>query len=88
MAIDLAPSDAGTWRSIALDPMPAGDYELRLTVEVSGDQPISLRVAIEAGGAPGAAPLAASESVVPPTGSTATVTLPGATTDRNHSWSS
>jgi hypothetical protein len=74
LAIDLAPSGTGSWRSIELDPVPAGRYELRLAA--SGDQSVSLKVAIEAGGAPGAAPLAASESVVPPTGSKATVTLP------------
>jgi hypothetical protein len=76
MAVDLAPSEAGTWRSIALDPMPAGDYELRLTVEVSGEEPVSLGMAIEPSGALRAAPLAASESVIPPTGAKATMTLP------------
>jgi hypothetical protein len=76
LAIDLTPSSAGSWRSIALDPLPAGAYELRLTVDVSGDQPVGLRVAIEAGGAPKAASLAASESVLPPTGPKATVVLP------------
>ncbi|HUH83879.1 MAG TPA: vanadium-dependent haloperoxidase [Stellaceae bacterium] len=30
LAIDLAAGASGTWRSIALDPMPVGDYELRL----------------------------------------------------------
>lgn len=75
LAIDLAPSGAGTWRSIALDPVPAGDYELRLTIDVGGDQPVTLGVAIESSRAPRAAPLAVGESVVPATGSKATVAL-------------
>jgi hypothetical protein len=76
LAIDLAPSGAGTWRSIALDPVPAGDYELRLTIDVGGDQPVTLGMAIESSRAPRAAPLAVGESVVPATGSKATVALP------------
>jgi hypothetical protein len=76
LAIDLAAGDAGIWRSIALDPVPAGDYELRFTVDVSGNHPVSFRVAVETSGVAGVAPLAVSESVVPPTVSRATVTLP------------
>jgi hypothetical protein len=77
LPIDLAPIGSGLWRSIALDPMPAGAYKLGVTIDVSGDQPLSLRVAIEASGVPGATPpLAVSESVVPPTDRKATVTLP------------
>ena len=38
---------AGVWRSIVVDAMPAGAYELKLKAKVTGDQPIRLKVAIE-----------------------------------------
>jgi hypothetical protein len=76
LAIDLAPGAAGIWRSTVLDPMPAGAYELKLKLGISGDAPIRLRVAIEAGDTPGAEPFAASESIVPPTGPKEIMTLP------------
>ena len=76
LTIGLPPGAAGGWRSIALDPMPVGAYELRLNVNVSGQGPIRLGVAIEPSDAPGATPLAARELVVRPTGRNAVVTLP------------
>ena len=76
LAIGLPPGATGGWRSVALDPMPVGAYELRLNVDVSGDRPISLRVAIETSDAPSAVPLAARQLVVWPADRHAVVTLP------------
>lgn len=76
LSIGLPPGAVGGWRSIALDPMPVGAYELRLNVDVSGDGPVRLRVAIEPSDAPGVAPLAARELVVRPADRNAAVTLP------------
>jgi hypothetical protein len=76
LAIDLAPGAAGIWQSVALDPVPAGNYELRLTAGVAGDAAIRLRVAIEAGEAPGQPPLAANETIIHPEGAKGVVTLP------------
>jgi len=81
LAIDVPRGGAGGWRSIPLDPMPVGAYELTLSVEVSGDGPIRLRVAIEPSDAPGAAPLAAREVVVSAAGYNAIVTLPWTSDD-------
>jgi hypothetical protein len=76
LAIDLAPGAAGIWRSIVLDPVPVGAYELKLKAGVTGDSPVRLRVTIEASDTPGAETIAASESVVPPTVLKEIVTLP------------
>jgi hypothetical protein len=76
LAIDLAPGAAGVWRSVMLDPVPAGNYQLRLRAAVAGEAPLRLRAAIESGELPGAQPLAASETVIPPTGAKRIVTLP------------
>jgi hypothetical protein len=76
LVIDLAPGAAGIWRSIVLDPLPVGAYELKLKAGVTIDAPVHLRVAIEATDTPGAEPLAASESVVSPTVPNEIVTLP------------
>jgi hypothetical protein len=76
LAIDVPPGATGGWRSIALDPMPIGAFELRVTVEVSGDGPIRLGLAIEPSDAPGAAPLSACDVVLPQADRNAVVTLP------------
>jgi PAP2 superfamily len=76
LAINLAPDTAGVWRSVALDPVPAGDYELRLKVDVAGGAPIRLQVAIDAGEGQAALPMAEIESVIPPSVANGTVTLP------------
>ena len=41
------PDTRGIWRSIAVDPVPAGTYELKLAVKVMGDGPVHVRVAVE-----------------------------------------
>ena len=56
--------------------MPAGAYELKIKTAVSGDQPIRLIVAIEPSDRPQADPLAATETIVPATGSNAVLTIP------------
>jgi len=77
LAIDLPPHGAGVWRSIAVDAMPAGAYELRLKARATGDQPIRLKVAIEPSERPqAAAPLAATEVTVPATGADRVLAIP------------
>jgi hypothetical protein len=75
LAIDLTPGASGTWQSIMLDPLPAGNYELRLKAEVSGDGPAMLDIAVKPTGAQ-AAPIADRAMLVPPTGSSRIVTVP------------
>ena len=76
LAVDLPPGGVGVWRSIVVDAMPAGAYELKLKAKVTGDQPIRLKVAIEPSGRSQADPLAATEAIVPATGSDGVVTIP------------
>jgi membrane-associated phospholipid phosphatase len=73
MAMDLAPGATGTWRSTALDPIPAGAYDLRLKINATSAGPVRLKVAIMGSEAAGAAPLANSESLVSPNGATVRV---------------
>jgi hypothetical protein len=73
MAMDLAPGATGAWRSAALDPMPVGAYDLRLKIAASSDGPVRLKAAIVGSQAQGAAPVAESESLVPPNGATVTL---------------
>ena len=77
LAVDLPPQGAGVWRSIVVDAMPAGAYELKLKAKATGDQPIRLKVAIEPSDSPqAAAPLAVTEAIIPATGSDGVVTIP------------
>ena len=77
LAIDLPPHGAGVWRSITVDAMPAGAYELRLKASATGDQPIPLKVAIEPSERPqAAAPFAATEVTVPATGAERVLAIP------------
>ena len=78
LAVDLPPGGVGVWRSIVVDAMPAGAYELKLKTAVTGDQPIRLTVAIEPSEKSQADPVAATEAVVPATGSDGVVTIPWA----------
>jgi hypothetical protein len=43
----LAPDTSVTWRSIAVDPVPAGTYQLKLAVKVMGNTPVHVRAAVE-----------------------------------------
>jgi PAP2 superfamily len=77
LAIDLPPGGVGIWRSIAVDAMPAGAYELKLEAKATGDLPVRLKVAIEPSERPQAvAPLAATEATIAATGSDGVVTIP------------
>jgi membrane-associated phospholipid phosphatase len=77
LAVELPPQGAGAWRSIALDAMPGGAYQLKLKVKATGDEPIRLKVAIEpSDGSQAATPLALTEAIIPPTGSDRVVTIP------------
>ncbi len=77
LTVDLPPGGVGVWRSIVVDAMPAGAYELKLKTTVTGDQPVRLRVAIEASEwSQAAAPLAATEATIPATGADSVVAIP------------
>ena len=77
LAIDLPPQGAGAWRSIVVDAMPAGAYELKLKAKAIGDQPVRLKVAIGPGERSQAtAPPATTEEAIPATGSDSVVTIP------------
>jgi hypothetical protein len=47
LPMSLAPDKGGIWRSIAVDPVPAGTYELKLAITVTGDAPVRVRAAVE-----------------------------------------
>jgi hypothetical protein len=47
LPMSLAPDTSGTWRSIAVDPLPAGTYELKLAITVKGNAPVRVRAAVE-----------------------------------------
>jgi membrane-associated phospholipid phosphatase len=77
LAVDLPPQGAGVWRSAAVDAMPAGAYELKLKAKAAGDQPVRLKVAIEPSDTQQSAALfAATEAIIPATGSDNVVTTP------------
>jgi len=76
LAVDLPPGGVGVWRSIVVDAMPAGAYELKLKTKVTGDQPIRLSVAIEPSERSQADPFAVSETIIPATGSDGILTIP------------
>ena len=48
LTIDVSGGGAGAWRSIVVDPMPAGSYELKLAVAAMGEQPVRLAAVVEA----------------------------------------
>ncbi len=76
LAVDLPPGGVGVWRSIVVDAMPAGAYELKLKTTVTGHQPIRLMVAIEPSEKSQADPLTVNETIIPATGSDGIVTVP------------
>ncbi len=78
LVVDLPSGGVGVWRSILVDAMPAGAYELKLKANVTGDQPIRLTIAIEPSEKSQADPVAVTEAVVPATGSDDVVTIPWA----------
>jgi hypothetical protein len=76
LAVDLPRGGAGVWRSIVVDPMPAGAYELKLRTKMTGDQPIRLKVTIEPGERSQEDPLSAIEAIISATDSDGVVTIP------------
>jgi hypothetical protein len=76
LAIDVSAGGAGAWRSIIVDPMPAGSYELKLAVAATGDQPVRLAAVVEAsqGGADGV--IGKTEAILQPAGTPSIVTIP------------
>src|SRR6516162_198772 len=77
LAVDLPSQGAGVWRSIVVDAMPAGAYELKLKAKATGDEPVRLKVAIEPSEPPETAALrAGTEAIIPATGSDSVVTIP------------
>ena len=76
LGVDLLPGGVGVWRSIVVDAMPAGAYELKLKVRVTGDQPIRLKVGIEQSERSQADPLTVNETIMTSTGSDEVVTIP------------
>lgn len=75
LAIDLLPHAQGMWRSIVLDPVPAGAYELRLKVGTTGEVPLRLQVAIRPNEVSRAGATVESDTALPPAGRQGTVTL-------------
>jgi hypothetical protein len=65
---------AGAWRSIVVDALPAGSYELKLAIAATGDRPIPLTIAVEA--LQGGAVLGKKETILQPTGIPGIVTIP------------
>ncbi|MBV8458529.1 MAG: vanadium-dependent haloperoxidase [Acetobacteraceae bacterium] len=78
LAIDLAPGDSGTWQSMMLDPLPAGNYELRLKLAVAGEGAVRLDVAVRPLGAQ-AEPMGDRTLLVPAGGPGKIITVPWTT---------
>jgi hypothetical protein len=76
LAIDLPPGGAALWRSIAVDAIPAGAYEMNLKAKVTEDQPVWLKVAIEPSEKSQADPLTTKKTIIRATGFDDTVTIP------------
>jgi membrane-associated phospholipid phosphatase len=76
LAIDLPAGAAGAWRSIAVDPMPAGSYELRLGVAVTGDQAIQLNASVQTSEQSSAVVLGSTDAVVAAASPSSVVTVP------------
>jgi hypothetical protein len=74
LAIGVAAGGAGAWRSIIVDAIPAGSYELKLVVAATGDRPVQLGAAVET--SQGGAVLGKTEAILQPTGTPGTVTIP------------
>ena len=76
LAIDLPAGGAGAWRSIVVDPMPAGNYGLRLRIAVTGDQAIRLNASVQANEESSSILLGAADTVVSAASSASVVTVP------------
>jgi len=76
LAIDLPSGGAGVWRSIVVDAVPAGAYELRLRVAATGGPAIRLKASVEAAERSKSVVLGANETIIPTTGSASIMTVP------------
>ena len=78
LAIDLPAEGAGAWRSIVVDPMPAGSYQLRLKIATTGDQAIQLNVSVQAQASEQSSfvLLGATDTVISAASSASVVTVP------------
>jgi hypothetical protein len=85
LAIDLPAGGEGAWRSIVVDPAPAGSYELSLNIAATGDQAIQLNASVQASEESKSVLLGAIDTVVPATSSSSVVTVPW-TSDGLHSF--
>ena len=74
LGIDVAAGAGGAWRSIIADAMPAGNYELKLKVAVTGDRPVRFEAAITP--AQGGSVLGEAEATLPSIETPAIVTVP------------
>jgi hypothetical protein len=75
LEVELTPGNIGAWQSITADPVPAGTYQLKMSVSVKGTQAIRLQARIE-GTEPSSAPLGAGEKVISPSDATSDFTIP------------
>jgi membrane-associated phospholipid phosphatase len=75
LAMDISAGGAGAWRSIVVDAVPAGSYQLKLVVAATGDRPLRLAAAIEASQGGGAV-LGKTETILQPAGTPDTITIP------------
>jgi hypothetical protein len=75
-ALPRSAGGAGAWRSIIVDPMLAGSYEVKLAVATTGDQTVRLAAVVEAsqGGTDGV--IGETEAILQPAGTPSTITIP------------
>jgi hypothetical protein len=74
LPINLAADTVGAWRSMVVDSLPAGDYELTLAVKVMGNAPVAVKASLETPGTP--ARLLGTTNVVAPAGAVAMLEVP------------
>ena len=74
LGVNLPAGGHAMWRSIIVDPMPAGNYELNLKLTLDGGHP--LRVCIGIAAPTEAAPLGTLDTVILPSSSAMTMTVP------------
>jgi hypothetical protein len=85
LAIDLPAGGAAAWRSVVVDPIPVGKYELRLRIAASGSEAIQLKASVQSSEESKSVPLGATDAVVSAGSSARVVTVPW-TSDGLHSF--
>jgi hypothetical protein len=76
LGIDLPAGGAGAWRSIVVDPLPAGRYELRLQIAAMANQSIRVKASVQAREESSSAILGETDVDIFPTESASIVTVP------------